>query len=161
MLPKVSPNEKVGNFALLDGRVGVIEYSDIPTELAEARDEAGKLRFNAGSIAIHVMSVAFVRKLGEGGAFALPFHRAVKKVPHFSPETGEKVTPSAPNAVKLEMFVFDALPLADKSVILQPTASRSSRPSRTRRATTPQVQSAAPERARGALAGALRRRTAS
>ncbi len=119
MLPKVSPNEKVGNFALLDGRVGVIEYSDIPTELAEARDEAGKLRFNAGSIAIHVMSVAFVRKLGEGGAFALPFHRAVKKVPHFSPETGEKVTPSAPNAVKLEMFVFDALPLADKSVILQ------------------------------------------
>ena len=46
MLPKVSPNEKVGNFALLDGRVGVIEYSDIPTELAEARDEAGKLRFN-------------------------------------------------------------------------------------------------------------------
>ena len=40
-------------------------------------------------------------------------------MPHFSPQTGEKVTPSAPNAVKLEMFVFDALPLADKSVILQ------------------------------------------
>ena len=119
MLPKVSPFEKVGNFALLDGRVGVIEYSDIPAELAEARSETGELRFRAGSIAIHMISVPFVRRLSEGGAFALPFHRAVKKVPHLSPHTGEWVRPSAPNAVKLEMFVFDALPLAEGSVILE------------------------------------------
>jgi UDP-N-acetylglucosamine/UDP-N-acetylgalactosamine diphosphorylase len=32
---------------------------------------------------------------------------------------GNMVKPSAPNAVKLEMFVFDALPLADSAVILQ------------------------------------------
>ena len=119
MLPKVSPSEKVGNFALLDGRVGVIEYSDIPAELAEARDEAGELRFRAGSIAIHMISLPFVRRLSEGGAFALPFHRAVKKVPYVDPATGEWVEPGAPNAVKLEMFVFDALPLAEKSIILE------------------------------------------
>ena len=120
MLPKVGPFEKVGNFALVEGRTSVIEYSDIPDELAEQRDEAGNLRFNAGSIAIHVLSADFVQRLNEGEkGFALPYHRAVKKVPHLDLETGEQVEPDKPNAVKLELFVFDALPLADETIILE------------------------------------------
>ncbi len=120
LLPKAGPFEKVGNFCRIDGRLSVIEYSDMPDALAEQRDASGKLAFDAGSIAIHLLSVAFVRRLNEsGGRFALPFHRANKKVPHLDLATGEHVESDAPNAVKLETFVFDALPLAEKSVLLE------------------------------------------
>ncbi|MDX1566145.1 MAG: UTP--glucose-1-phosphate uridylyltransferase, partial [Phycisphaeraceae bacterium] len=81
MLPKAEPLEKVGNFVRADGRVSVIEYSDLPEELALARNEDGSLRFNAGNPAIHALSKSFVEKLNEGG-FALPPHRAIKKVEH-------------------------------------------------------------------------------
>jgi UDP-N-acetylglucosamine/UDP-N-acetylgalactosamine diphosphorylase len=40
-------------------------------------------------------------------------------VPYIDPETGERVLPEVPNAVKLERFIFDALPLAERSIILE------------------------------------------
>lgn len=121
MLRKASPKERVGNFCKAAGRLCVIEYSDMPDELAHARDESGNLKFDAGSIAIHMIAVDFVRRLteGRGDRLELPFHRAEKVVPYLDPETGEYVEPSAPNAVKLERFIFDALPLARRSIILE------------------------------------------
>lgn len=116
-LEKASPKEKVGNFCLVDGKVTVIEYSDLPDELAQKKNDDGSLTFRLGSIAIHIISVEFVEKLNEKG-FALPFHRAVKKIPHIDSE-GNKIEPEEPNGVKLETFVFDALPLAEKSIILE------------------------------------------
>lgn len=124
MVAKTEPGERVGVFCLVDGRTTVVEYSDLPRELAEKRDESGALRFNAGSPAIHMIGVDFVATLNEsapesGGGLALPFHRAEKRVPHIDPETGERLEPEKPNAVKLEMFVFDALPLCEKSIVLE------------------------------------------
>lgn len=118
MLPKAYPKEKLGNFCLVDGRVSVIEYSDLPDELAEQRTPEGELRFRAGSIAIHAIRVDFVESLNKGGEFSLPFHRAEKKVP-FVDESGNEVSPKSPNAVKLETFVFDALPLCETSIIYE------------------------------------------
>ncbi len=114
---KCHPLEKVGNFALVDGKVAVIEYIDLPDELAHKKLPDGRLMFEAGSIAIHMINRKFVEKLNEHG-FSLPWHRAHKKVPHINPQ-GRLVEPTEPNAIKLETFVFDALPLADKSIILQ------------------------------------------
>ena len=74
--------------------------------------------FELGSIAIHILSVSFVEKLNAEGDFALPLHRAVKKIPHID-LNGNRVEPDKPCGVKLETFVFDALPLSEKSVILQ------------------------------------------
>ncbi|MFP4223914.1 MAG: UTP--glucose-1-phosphate uridylyltransferase [Phycisphaeraceae bacterium] len=120
MLPKAYPTEKLGNFCLVDGRMTVIEYSDLPEELAYEREESGELRFRAGSIAIHVIDRDFVAELNESeGGFRLPFHRAEKKVPYLDLETGETITPTEPNAVKLETFVFDALPLTGTSIIYE------------------------------------------
>ena len=120
MLPKAFPKEKLGNFCLVDGRVSVIEYSDLPDELAEQRTADGELRFRAGSIALHAIRVDFVRNLStQPGGFALPFHRADKKVPFMDPTTLTLVKPEKANAVKLETFVFDALPLAEKSIIYE------------------------------------------
>lgn len=119
MLPKAFPKEKLGNFCMVDGRVTVIEYSDLPDELAEQRTADGELRFRAGSIAIHLIRVDFVESLNSGGGFALPFHRAEKKVPCVDLESAEAVEPDTANAVKLETFVFDALPLCGKSIIYE------------------------------------------
>jgi UDP-N-acetylglucosamine/UDP-N-acetylgalactosamine diphosphorylase len=116
-LTKTGPLEKVGNFCLADGKVTVIEYSDLPDELALKTSPDGSLMFNLGSIAIHIISVAFVEQLNRRG-FALPLHRAVKKIPCID-DKGNRIEPDKPNGVKLESFVFDALPLASKSIILE------------------------------------------
>jgi UDP-N-acetylglucosamine/UDP-N-acetylgalactosamine diphosphorylase len=47
----------------------------------------------------------------------LPWHRAEKKVAIVD-NSGRKVEPTTPNAVKLEMFVFDAIPLARNPLVL-------------------------------------------
>ncbi|MFC1737910.1 UTP--glucose-1-phosphate uridylyltransferase [Planctomycetota bacterium] len=116
-LRKDSPYDQVGNFCLVDGKVTVIEYSDLPDEYAQKRKPDGSLVFSLGSIAIHIINRSFVERLNEGG-FSLPLHRAVKKIHHID-EQGNFVKPGEPNGVKLESFVFDALPLARKSIILQ------------------------------------------
>ena len=118
MLPKAFPKEKLGNFALIDGKMHVIEYSDLPDELAEQRLPDGELRFRSGSIALHAIRVDFVESINRHG-FALPFHRAEKKVPHIDMESGAPVEPAKPNAVKLETFVFDALPLTQVSDVYE------------------------------------------
>jgi UDP-N-acetylglucosamine/UDP-N-acetylgalactosamine diphosphorylase len=120
MLPKRSSEEKLGNFCLVDGRVQIIEYSDLPDELAKQRLEDGSLRFTAGSIAIHVISCKFVEHLNtQHKGFGLPWHRAEKKVAHLDLDTQQTVKPETPNAVKLETFVFDALPMCDTSIVYE------------------------------------------
>jgi len=116
-LIKCHAKEKVGNFCIVDGKMTVIEYSDLPDEYAEKTNADGSLVFELGSIAIHLISRSFVEDINKNG-FALPIHRAVKKIPYID-ASGAFITPDKPNGVKLETFVFDALPLAGESVILQ------------------------------------------
>jgi UDP-N-acetylglucosamine/UDP-N-acetylgalactosamine diphosphorylase len=125
---KRDPKEKVGNFCLVDGRVTVIEYSDLPDELAEQRTPDGSLVFQLGSIAIHIISRTFAEKLNAKG-FSLPLHRAVKEIPHID-ENGKPVEPDRPNGVKLESFIFDALPPASRSVILETIRSQEFAPTK-------------------------------
>ena len=114
---KLGPEERMGVIARIDGRTGVVEYSDLPDELAQQRDGEGELAYWAGSIAVHCIEIAFVRDLTEGG-LRLPYHRAVKKVPHVDDE-GRAVEPDEPNAVKFETFLFDALPSASRTVSVE------------------------------------------
>ena len=118
MVAKRDAAEKVGVFCDIGGKTGVVEYSDMPAGLTGAVDAAGRLRFNAGSIAIHAISLAFLDRL-TAGDFALPFHRAKKKVPYWCDTQAKTVEPSEPNAIKFEAFVFDALALAAKSLVME------------------------------------------
>lgn len=115
-IPKAGPFEKVGNFCVGDGKLQVIEYSDLPKELAEKTNASGGLLFDAGSIAIHALRVSFIERLNAGGKLNLPWHRAEKKVP-FVDANGNAVKPDSPNAVKLEQFVFDAIPMANNPIV--------------------------------------------
>jgi UDP-N-acetylglucosamine/UDP-N-acetylgalactosamine diphosphorylase len=116
-LTKTGPFEKLGNFVTSNGKLSIIEYSDLPEEKARETDEQERLKFRAGSPAIHILRRDFIEKFADS-SLKLPFHRAEKKVPYIN-EHGETVIPEHPNAVKFETFVFDALPLAENSVILE------------------------------------------
>lgn len=118
MLSKTGPFEKLGNFCVSGGRTMIIEYSDMPSALAEKRNKDGSLAFIAGSPAIHIISRSFVERLTKNDSISLPWHRADKKVP-FVNENGMRIEPDKENAVKLESFIFDALPIANKTMILE------------------------------------------
>jgi UDP-N-acetylglucosamine/UDP-N-acetylgalactosamine diphosphorylase len=114
---KQTPQDRLGNFASIDGRLHVIEYSDLPDDVAEKRDAAGRLVFWAGSVAIHVFRVEFLERM-LAKRDALPFHIARKKVPHLN-EAGQQVEPGEPNALKFERFIFDLLPHAKNPIVVE------------------------------------------
>ena len=119
MVPKAYALEKVGHFCLQNGSTLVVEYSDMPVEMQEETKVDGGIRFNGGSVAIHIFDRDFIARAGGSGEGSkLPFHRADKKIPHVN-ATGEAIQPDSPNGVKFEMFVFDALPLAENPVIIE------------------------------------------
>ena len=120
------PTEKVGNVVLVDDRLEIIEYSDLPASAAEATDQDGDIRLWAGNIAVHVIDVSFLRRIC-GSESALPFHRASKKVP-FVDENGELVEPAEPNALKFERFIFDLLPAAKNGFVVEALASEAFAP---------------------------------
>jgi UDP-N-acetylglucosamine/UDP-N-acetylgalactosamine diphosphorylase len=121
VVPKEGPADKLGNLVLLDGRCSMIEYSDLPRELGEARDEQGRLRIWAGSPAIHIFALDFLDRVAARDDL-LPFHFARKKVPHLD-ESGRRVEPGKENALKFEKFIFDVLPLAERWTVVE-TARR-------------------------------------
>jgi UDP-N-acetylglucosamine/UDP-N-acetylgalactosamine diphosphorylase len=117
IVPKESPTDKLGNLVLVDGRCTMIEYSDLPESLARQTDDQGRLRIWAGSPAIHVFDVEFLRRMvGEG--VKIPFHIAKKKVPYLD-DSGSVVQPAQENALKFELFIFDVLPLADTCTVVE------------------------------------------
>jgi UDP-N-acetylglucosamine/UDP-N-acetylgalactosamine diphosphorylase len=117
-VPKAYPEEKLGHFCTRGGKLVVIEYSDLPIELQRETDPStGALRYEAGSIAIHVIDREFIRRLARG-AGALPFHRADKKIATVD-ALGLDVRPTRANGVKFELFVFDALPEARNPVVIE------------------------------------------
>jgi UDP-N-acetylglucosamine/UDP-N-acetylgalactosamine diphosphorylase len=119
------PEEKVGVVVTVDGRPCVIEYSDLPAELAARRLSDGQLEIWAGSIAIHVLERSFIERLV--GKHRLPFHRAIKKVPYVD-DSGRIVRPDEANAVKFEQFIFDALPEAQRWSIVETDRAREFEP---------------------------------
>ena len=116
-LIKRDAKEKLGHFCLQDGRLIIIEYSDMPDSLLYRTDPDGRLSFRAGSPAIHVLDRAFIDRITSGKLNLKP-HRAIKKVPYVD-AGGNAVKPESPNALKLEFFLFDALPLASNPLILE------------------------------------------
>lgn len=117
LLERTDPDEKLGIWLRADGKPKIIEYSDLPAAEMRATDPDGELKYQGGSIAIHMFSVPFVRRLNEQG-FRLPFHRAKKKVPFVCPD-GSTHAPDRENATKFEMFVFDALAFAGKALAIE------------------------------------------
>jgi UDP-N-acetylglucosamine/UDP-N-acetylgalactosamine diphosphorylase len=110
--------EKVGVVARADGKVGVIEYTEIDDEHRFATDDDGELVFWAGSVAIHVFSTAFIRRVAESADELLPYHASAKRIPTID-DDGQPALPAEPNGHKLERFVFDALAAARSVCVVE------------------------------------------
>ena len=114
--------EKVGNVVEVDGRMCIIEYSDLPKEPASKLDENGGLLLWAGNIAVHLFDLDFLRSVAIH-ADGLPFHCAKKPVPYVDSE-GKLVRPNGPNGLKFERFIFDLLPHAERALAIEGDPSK-------------------------------------
>jgi UDP-N-acetylglucosamine/UDP-N-acetylgalactosamine diphosphorylase len=110
---KRSPDEPVGLVVLKGGKAGVIEYSEVSQQEAEATEKTSTgeevLKFRAANIVNHYYSIGFLSGAPQW-ASSLPFHIAKKKIPYVD-ENGKLCKPETPNGIKLEQFVFDVFDL--------------------------------------------------
>ena len=114
---RASKDEKVGITVLSEGRMHVIEYSEAPPGVADAVDENGKLVYGAANICNHYMSLTFLREV------VLPklqniYHKVNKKVPCWDARLQLSVSPTQNNAIKLETFIFDVFPFAERFAVM-------------------------------------------
>ena len=115
-IPKTGPAEKVGSFALVDGRLCIVEYTELPTELAEATDDDGRLQYGLSNPGLYLWSGAFAE--AQAARDDLPYHRAFKKIKHLD-DDGNLVKPDAPCGYKFEAFAMDTLADAGQTMLLE------------------------------------------
>lgn len=115
---KTDPKESVGVVAMKNGKWNVIEYSEIPAELAEAKDaQTGELQFRAANIVNHFYTTDFLSKRVPSFEGEMAFHIARKKIPTIDLESGKAVKPTTPNGMKLELFIFDVFPFCNNLAV--------------------------------------------
>ncbi len=126
---KTSPTERMGVLVDLDGHTEIIEYSELTPEQAARKDVAGQWIFWAGNTAIHVFRQAFLEHLASDGG-QLPLHVARKSVACIDDkgQLQQPVDGAKPNGIKLERFIFDALPLAAQTLIVEGDRAREFNP---------------------------------
>ncbi len=112
---KNSPNEKVGVLCKKNGKVKVIEYTEVPKEMMVATDEAGEFLYGESHIMCNLFSLEAIEK---ASTKELKYHVAVKKIKYID-ENGKLVNPTEPNCYKFEKFVFDSFGLFDEIAILR------------------------------------------
>ena len=129
VVAKRTSRAKLGNVVVIDGRLQIIEYSDLnplSDEIVERKLPDGGRLFWAGSIGVHMFERAFLESVVDN-AKALPFHIASKAVPFLAAD-GHRVQPREPNAIKFERFIFDLLPWAETGVVVEVDEDRSFAP---------------------------------
>ncbi|MDO4975608.1 MAG: UTP--glucose-1-phosphate uridylyltransferase, partial [Alphaproteobacteria bacterium] len=102
-------------FCKRNGKPGVVEYTEITDDLAEATDENGNLIFAESHINCNLFNVNAIKEVSNK---KLPYHSAHKKAKYIN-ENGELVVPEKPNAYKFESFIFDAFDMLDDMAILR------------------------------------------
>lgn len=106
VVKKVSPSERVGVLCKEDGLPSIVEYYEMPQDLANLRDPDGELTYRYGVILNYLFSVEVLNKIYKD---KLPCHLAFKAVPHI--ENGVRVTPSEPCGYKFETLAVDIVRL--------------------------------------------------
>ena len=112
---KTNPREKAGVFCKIDGKPGIIEYSELPEEMVEETDEKGDLVFGDVNILSHLFNIEALEKLAD---VQMPYHIAEKKSEYLD-ENGNLVVPNDKNVYKFESFIFDAFSKFDDISILR------------------------------------------
>ena len=112
---KANPHEKVGVFCKMNGHPKVIEYSELPEQMAEEVDKNGELKYGESHIMCNLFSIDAIEKVSRE---PLMYHSAIKKNSYID-EDGKEIIPTEPNSYKFESFIFDAFEFFDDISILR------------------------------------------
>ncbi|KAG0244143.1 UDP-N-acetylglucosamine pyrophosphorylase [Mortierella sp. GBA43] len=116
---KLSPTESVGVVCLRNSAFNVIEYSEINDDVAHAiNPKNGQLLYGASNIVNHFYTLDFLNRV-EAFEGDLEYHIARKKIKTVDMQTGDIISPKAPNGMKLEMFVFDVFPFTERMAVFE------------------------------------------
>lgn len=112
---KRSPDEKVGVLCKQNNRVKVIEYTELPDDIAGITDNNGELVFGESHIMCNLFNINAVKR---SSTKELEYHVAFKKSNYLDKE-GNLIEPEKANAYKFEQFIFDSFKLFDDIAILR------------------------------------------
>ena len=102
VVKKACAEERVGVLCEQDGKPSIVEYYEMPPELAKKCDRKGELVFKYGVTLNYLFNVHVLNAIL---SWELPYHLAKKAIPHI--EDGEIVEPSEPNGYKFETLIVD------------------------------------------------------
>lgn len=100
---KRTADEKAGVFCRRGGAPCVIEYTEIPSGLAEQKDEKGVWTYGDTNVLNYIFDMQTAEHLAQTG---LSYHVAVKKLQYIDSATGASA--AIPDGYKFELFLFDA-----------------------------------------------------
>ncbi len=109
------PQEKLGVVCKKNNKVKVIEYTELPEDMANEINEDGELTYGEAHIMFNLFSL---KALKESATYKMPYHVAHKKN-SFLDENGKLVDATQPNSYKFEAFIFDSFELFDDIAILR------------------------------------------
>lgn len=109
---KREPKEGGGVFTKTDGKPRIIEYVEIPDDIANAKDENGEFVYGDMNFVNHLFNIKALEIIDSR---PLPYHTAVKKSTH-KDENGNLVQE---NIYKFEKFIFDAFAFFDDMTLFR------------------------------------------
>lgn len=112
---KDNPYEKVGVLCKKNGKVKVIEYTELPEKMRFITDENGEMVYGESHIMCNLYNIEAIEK---ASTKELKYHVAEKKSNYIN-EQGELIIAKEPNCYKFEKFVFDSFCLFDDIAILR------------------------------------------
>lgn len=114
---KRDSREKVGVICEKNGAYNVIEYTELPANLANQVAKDGQLKFKLGHILVMMVRSDFLLKLvtlDANHSSNQLYHKAFKKIEHQNPETWEDMDASTENGWKFELFIHSFLPKVEQ-----------------------------------------------
>lgn len=109
---KREPKEGGGVFTKTNGIPRIIEYVEIPDDIANEKDENGEFVYGDMNFVNHLFNIKALEIIDSR---PLPYHTAVKKSVH-KDENGNLVQE---NIYKFEKFIFDAFSFFDDMTLLR------------------------------------------
>jgi UDP-N-acetylglucosamine/UDP-N-acetylgalactosamine diphosphorylase len=115
VIKKLYPDEKLGTIANDGTKNLVIEYSDMSEVDMMDKTSDGKIKYEMGSIGIHILTVKFMIKESD----FLPVHYAKKQIDAYDFSAIVKSEIRKIDAIKFEKFIFDLIPMTKNSFFFE------------------------------------------
>lgn len=121
---KLVPEEKMGIFCKNNGKIDVIEYSEIDDKILNAKDKNGILLYNDAHLLWNIYNVKKIKKIANK---KIPYHVALKNINN-KKECNKKI-------YKLESFIFDFFHYFNDMIVLRVNRDEEFAPIKNKRGT--------------------------